>query len=224
VRKEVRNLVVFATHSMLKDPPFSRLDLISCRNLLIYLEREVQTQLLGTLRYALKPDGFLFLGSHAPGEFPKWIAAGGTPRNPYTDKAQIPPGRPTGRPFRCCCGRGVAVVRGPAPRGKKGRRPPSGSGIPAGEGRIDARAPSKGEPTMAEVHYHIVEHDGGWTYQVGDVFAETYRTRAEAEAAAFRAAREQRVPSDPAAIAYEDEQGVWHEEHSDGEPPATDVD
>ena len=63
VRKEVRDLVVFAAHSMLKDPPFSRLDLVSCRNLLIYLERDLQTQVLGTLRYSLKPDGYLFLGS-----------------------------------------------------------------------------------------------------------------------------------------------------------------
>ncbi len=63
IRKEVRDLVVFATHSMLKDPPFSRLDLISCRNLLIYLERDLQTQLLGSLRYGLKPVGYLFLGS-----------------------------------------------------------------------------------------------------------------------------------------------------------------
>lgn len=63
VRKEVRDLIVFAVHSMLKDPPFSRLDLVSCRNLLIYLERDLQTQVLGTLRYALKPHGYLFLGS-----------------------------------------------------------------------------------------------------------------------------------------------------------------
>lgn len=63
VRKEARDLVVFATHSMLKDPPFSPLDLVSCRNLLIYLERDLQAQLLRTLRYALKPDGYLFLGS-----------------------------------------------------------------------------------------------------------------------------------------------------------------
>jgi two-component system CheB/CheR fusion protein len=74
VRKEVRDLVVFAAHSMLKDPPFSRLDLVSCRNLLIYLERDLQNQLLSTLRYALKADCFLFLGSAetadgAPGLF-----------------------------------------------------------------------------------------------------------------------------------------------------------
>ncbi|MGD9968164.1 MAG: chemotaxis protein CheB [Hyphomonadaceae bacterium] len=63
VRKEIRDIVVFAMHSMLKDPPFSRLDLVSCRNLLIYLERELQNQLLSTLRYALKSDCYLFLGS-----------------------------------------------------------------------------------------------------------------------------------------------------------------
>ena len=77
---------------------------------------------------------------------------------------------------------------------------------------------------MAEVHYHIVEHDGGWTYKVGDVFAETFKTRAQAEAAAQRAARERRVPSDPAEIEFEDEKGEWRVEHSDGQPPKTDVD
>ncbi len=63
VRKEVRELVLFATHSALKDPPFLRLDLITCRNFLIYLEREAQRQLCGLFHYALKPDGYLFLGS-----------------------------------------------------------------------------------------------------------------------------------------------------------------
>lgn len=77
---------------------------------------------------------------------------------------------------------------------------------------------------MAEVHYHVVEHDGGWTYKVGEVFAETYRTRDAAISAAKRAAAEQRTSNDPAEIEYEDEKGVWHTEHSDGEPPKTDVD
>lgn len=77
---------------------------------------------------------------------------------------------------------------------------------------------------MVTVHYHIVEHDGGWTYKVGDVFGSTYRTRAEAEAAAERAAREQRVPSGPAELQYEDESGRWRTEHTDGDAPETDVD
>jgi two-component system, chemotaxis family, CheB/CheR fusion protein len=63
VRKEVRDLVMFASHSVLKDPPFLRLDLISCRNLLIYLDRFLQGQLLRLFHYGLKPNGHLFLGS-----------------------------------------------------------------------------------------------------------------------------------------------------------------
>ncbi|MFA5950956.1 MAG: CheR family methyltransferase [Hyphomicrobium sp.] len=62
IRKEVRDLIVFASHSLLKDPPFSRLDLVSCRNLLIYLERELQPQICSALHYALRPGRYLFLG------------------------------------------------------------------------------------------------------------------------------------------------------------------
>ncbi|ALG91739.1 hypothetical protein TQ29_02230 [Actibacterium sp. EMB200-NS6] len=63
VRKEVRGIVLFASHSVLKDPPFMRLDLIVCRNLLIYLERALQEQLLNLFHYGLKSNGCLFLGS-----------------------------------------------------------------------------------------------------------------------------------------------------------------
>ena len=63
VRKEVRDIVLFASHSVLKDPPFLRMDLIVCRNLLIYLERPLQEQLLGIFHYGLRPNGCLFLGS-----------------------------------------------------------------------------------------------------------------------------------------------------------------
>jgi two-component system CheB/CheR fusion protein len=60
---QVRKMIVFAPQSIAKDPPFSRLDLVSCRNLLIYLEPVLQQAVLGTLAYALKPGGYLFLGS-----------------------------------------------------------------------------------------------------------------------------------------------------------------
>ena len=63
VRKELRDIVLFASHSVLKDPPFMRLDLIACRNLLIYLERSIQDQLLSLFHYGLNPNGNLFLGS-----------------------------------------------------------------------------------------------------------------------------------------------------------------
>ncbi|MGH8125437.1 MAG: CheR family methyltransferase, partial [Rhodanobacteraceae bacterium] len=63
INKAIRDRVLFALHNVLRDPPFSRLDLISCRNLMIYLDREVQTRLLEMFHFALRPSGYLFLGS-----------------------------------------------------------------------------------------------------------------------------------------------------------------
>jgi two-component system CheB/CheR fusion protein len=62
VTKEVRDLCVFSPHSVIRDPPFSRMDLVSCRNLLIYFGGDVQNQVIPTFHYALRPEGFLFLG------------------------------------------------------------------------------------------------------------------------------------------------------------------
>jgi two-component system CheB/CheR fusion protein len=63
VRDEIREMVVFAVQNIIKDPPFSRLDMISCRNLLIYLGLPLQKRVIPLFRYALKTDGILFLGS-----------------------------------------------------------------------------------------------------------------------------------------------------------------
>jgi hypothetical protein len=77
---------------------------------------------------------------------------------------------------------------------------------------------------MAKVHYEIVEHDGGWAYKVGDVFSERYPTHDEAREAAQRAAAEQELPGATEDIEYQDEQGDWHEEISEGKDrPDTDV-
>lgn len=62
VRPIIRDLVVFAEHNILQDPPFSHLDLVSCRNLLIYFKRSAQQRLLRALHYVLNPGGHLFLG------------------------------------------------------------------------------------------------------------------------------------------------------------------
>lgn len=62
IRQEVRELVVFAPHNLLSDPPFSQVDLISCRNLLIYLQRDVQGDVMEIFHYALRPQGFLLVG------------------------------------------------------------------------------------------------------------------------------------------------------------------
>ena len=59
----MRETVLFALHDLLKDPPFSRIDLISCRNLLIYLDREAQRRVFEVFHFALLEKGILFLGS-----------------------------------------------------------------------------------------------------------------------------------------------------------------
>jgi two-component system CheB/CheR fusion protein len=61
--KDVRELCIFSPHSVIRDPPFSRIDLISCRNLLIYFGADAQSQVIPTFHYALRPEGYLFLGS-----------------------------------------------------------------------------------------------------------------------------------------------------------------
>ncbi|MGI4877956.1 MAG: DUF2188 domain-containing protein [Janthinobacterium lividum] len=69
---------------------------------------------------------------------------------------------------------------------------------------------------MTEIAYHVVEHDGGWTYKVGDVFAETFRTHGEAAAAANEAAAKHAMPGTTEVISFEDADGTWHEETDDG--------
>ena len=63
IKKYIREMVIFAIQNVIKDPPFTRMDLISCRNLLIYLESETQNRVLPMFHYALRPDGVLFLSS-----------------------------------------------------------------------------------------------------------------------------------------------------------------
>jgi two-component system CheB/CheR fusion protein len=63
VRRELRDAVLFTHHSVLRDAPFSRLDLIACRNLLIYLERDIQNTVFDIFHYSLNPGGYLFLGN-----------------------------------------------------------------------------------------------------------------------------------------------------------------
>jgi len=63
VTKEIRDLCTFSPHSIVRDPPFSRMDLISCRNLLIYMDADLQSVIIPTFHYSLVPDGILLLGS-----------------------------------------------------------------------------------------------------------------------------------------------------------------
>jgi two-component system, chemotaxis family, CheB/CheR fusion protein len=63
VESSLREMMIFAVHDIIQDPPFSNVDLVSCRNLLIYMETDLQKKVMSLLDYALKPEGFLFLGT-----------------------------------------------------------------------------------------------------------------------------------------------------------------
>jgi two-component system, chemotaxis family, CheB/CheR fusion protein len=76
VKKDIREMVVFAVQNVIKDPPFTKLDLLACRNLMIYLEPELQNRLLPAFHYALRPGGVLFLSpSESTGNHPELFAA-----------------------------------------------------------------------------------------------------------------------------------------------------
>lgn len=75
IRRELRDLIVFASHSILKDPPFSHINMVSCRNLLIYLDRDLQQQVISILHYALLARGYLFLGASESAENPLGLFA-----------------------------------------------------------------------------------------------------------------------------------------------------
>src|SRR5207248_1650069 len=76
VHKGLRDLLVFSEHDLIRDPPLSKVDLISCRNLMIYLKPALQKRIMPMFHYALSPGGFLFLGtSETVGDFPDLFAA-----------------------------------------------------------------------------------------------------------------------------------------------------
>ena len=92
IRQEVRDLVLFALHSVVREPPFLRLDLITCRNMLIYLERALQQQVCTVFHYALKPDRYLFLGSAETADTAQGLFA------PIDREARIYQARPQASP------------------------------------------------------------------------------------------------------------------------------
>jgi two-component system CheB/CheR fusion protein len=93
ISKTIRDACVFSRHNVLTDPPFSRIDLISCRNLLIYLEPVLQQKILPTLHFALKPKGYLWLGgSESIGNYRSLFKAEDVKHKIYAKK----PGSSTG--------------------------------------------------------------------------------------------------------------------------------
>ncbi|MGM9486380.1 chemotaxis protein CheB [Ideonella sp. YS5] len=97
VQKHIRDLVVFSRQDVIKDPPFSRVDLVSCRNLLIYLNGDLQRRLIPLFHYALVPGGALFLGtSETVGESARLFHVVDRKWKIFT---RLPGDRPTGTPL-----------------------------------------------------------------------------------------------------------------------------
>jgi hypothetical protein len=77
---------------------------------------------------------------------------------------------------------------------------------------------------MANLHYRIVQHDGGWAYKLGDVFSEPFPSHDAALAAARRVVAEQHTPGETTPIEYQDAAGKWHTETAEGKDrPDVDV-
>jgi two-component system CheB/CheR fusion protein len=125
ISKTIRDLCVFARHNVLTDPPFSQIDLISCRNLLIYLEPALQQKVLPLLHYALKPAGFLFLGSSETiGSYRDLFEAADARHKSYAKK-------PSAR----------RMTFGQAARSRQGRGRLGGGPDPSEPARADAQTP-----------------------------------------------------------------------------------
>jgi len=90
VKRSIRELVIFTAHNVLSDPPFSHLDLIVCRNLLIYLQRDVQRDVIALFHYALNPEGLLLLGSSETVEQTELFARVDTDSKLYRRRHALP--------------------------------------------------------------------------------------------------------------------------------------
>ncbi len=100
IRKSIRDLLVFSEQDVIKDPPFSKLDLLACRNLLIYLSPALQKKLIPLFHYAMKPGGWLFLGtSEGVGEFGELFSIADRKAKLYERKEDLPCLPQTGRPL-----------------------------------------------------------------------------------------------------------------------------
>lgn len=155
LRREVREVVLFALHDLLKDSPFSRLDLVSCRNLMIYLNREAQNRLVDIFHFALRPEGRLFLGASESVE-------DGSPLFEVLDKKHRIYGR------RASVKMGLPVPTGPSTlarameeRDRSEDRPviPGVPGSPHAGPPLSIRKeiPEQRSTSWSEVHYKLLE-------------------------------------------------------------------
>jgi two-component system, chemotaxis family, CheB/CheR fusion protein len=124
ISKTVRDACVFARHDLAKDPPFSRMDLISCRNVIIYMEPQLQERVLATFHYALNPGGFLVLGTSES------VGASSAFLVPLDEKRRIYSHRKTAGPARLPVA-ATTVAQEPANAAPLALRTAVAPGIPA---------------------------------------------------------------------------------------------
>ena len=163
VRRELREMVMFATHDLLKDAPFSRLDLVSCRNLLIYLNREAQRRALDIFHFALKHEGLLFLGSsEAVDDHDSLFRVVDKKHRLYVRKATgragppVPAGARTAKP-RLGDERDTQAA-GPVPPEAVELPPAKGEAPAPPSTRSHAREPDR--HSWGELHFKLIEHLG----------------------------------------------------------------
>ncbi|MBA3773063.1 MAG: PAS domain S-box protein [Ramlibacter sp.] len=155
VRRELREMVLFAQHDLLKDSPFSRLDVVSCRNLLIYLNREAQRRVLHVFHFALSPHAYLFLGTSESAEDVGLLFA-------VVDKAhRIFRQRPVPRPALPVpgAGQGTLALALQAPHGARSG-PVAAGGRAFSRSDTDATALKSAEARVnswSEVHFKLLE-------------------------------------------------------------------
>ncbi len=123
VRKEIREKVLFARHNLLSDPPFSQLGLVVCRNLLIYLDREIQRDILRMFHFALRPGGYLFLGTSESAELAGDLFAVVDKRNRIYRAREV--AHAGTRPGRQLKGSDLRTLQQPATGKAKAQRKPS---------------------------------------------------------------------------------------------------
>jgi two-component system CheB/CheR fusion protein len=133
IAKSVRDMCIFSRHDVMVDPPFSRVDLVSCRNLLIYLEPSLQQEVIPLLHYALKPGGFLVLGaSEAIGRFTDLFGAADAKHKIFAKKPG--PGRLPVMPIRWRRSEHPAAASAKTTQSTPARIPTAGTAVP---GTID---------------------------------------------------------------------------------------
>ena len=151
VKKELRETVLFALHNLLKDSPFSSLDAVSCRNLLIYFGPQAQEQVLNTFHFALRPDGLLLLGSSE-------TAGDLTLFGPLDKKHRLYQRRAVARPIALLPVSSSLVLTRPRPIEADELAAPAPNGTPV---VVAQNAPSNGEwragGSFGELHLRLLE-------------------------------------------------------------------